>query len=43
MVDHNQHPVASVAVTYPDTDPTTGLSEAVATTAAALTRRIGGA
>lgn len=43
VVDHNQHPVASVAVTYPDTDPVTGLSEAVTGTAAALTRRIGGA
>ncbi|GAW51639.1 MULTISPECIES: IclR family transcriptional regulator [unclassified Nocardioides] len=43
VVDHNQHPVAAVAVTYPDTDATAGLSDAVAATAAALTRRIGGA
>jgi DNA-binding IclR family transcriptional regulator len=42
VVDHNQHPVAAVAVTYPDADPTAGLSEAVTATAAALTRRIGG-
>jgi DNA-binding IclR family transcriptional regulator len=43
VVDHNQHPVAAVAVTYPDTDPTADLSEAVTATAIALTRRIGGA
>jgi DNA-binding IclR family transcriptional regulator len=43
VVDHNQHPVAAVAVTYPDTDATAGLSAAVTATAAALTRRIGGA
>jgi DNA-binding IclR family transcriptional regulator len=43
VVDHNGHPVAAVAVTYPDGDDPSGLGEAVAGTAAALTRRIGGA
>jgi len=44
VVDHNQHPVASVALTYPDDLADDGsLAEAVATTADALTRRIGGA
>ena len=43
VVDHNQHPVASVAVTYPDQDDPTGLREAVVATAGSLTRRIGGA
>jgi DNA-binding IclR family transcriptional regulator len=40
--DHNQHPVAAVAVTYPDDTDTAGLPEAVASTAGQLTRRIGG-
>jgi DNA-binding IclR family transcriptional regulator len=40
--DHNQHPVAAVAVTYPDDTATAGLQEAVAHTAGQLTRRIGG-
>ncbi|MDF1603243.1 IclR family transcriptional regulator [Nocardioides sp. YIM 152315] len=42
VLDHNQHPVAAVAVTYPDPEDPPGLSEAVGATAAALTRRIGG-
>jgi DNA-binding IclR family transcriptional regulator len=42
VLDHNQHPVAAVAVTYPDDADPTGLREAVAATAAGLTRRIGG-
>ena len=42
VLDHNQHPVAAVAVTYADHDDPTGLAEVVTTTAAALTRRIGG-
>jgi DNA-binding IclR family transcriptional regulator len=42
VLDHNQHPVASVAVTYPDGDDSSALSAAVAATATALTRRIGG-
>jgi DNA-binding IclR family transcriptional regulator len=45
VLDHNQHPVASVAVTYPDDAADTdapALPEAVTTTAHALTRRIGG-
>jgi DNA-binding IclR family transcriptional regulator len=42
VVDHNQHPVAAVAVTYPDDSDPGGLPEAVTATAAALTRRIGG-
>jgi DNA-binding IclR family transcriptional regulator len=42
VLDHNQHPVASVAVTYPDQDDPAGLPEAVTATATALTRRIGG-
>lgn len=53
VLDHNAHPVAAVAVTYPDEadgpdarDPRgapTSLAAAVASTATALTRRIGGA
>jgi DNA-binding IclR family transcriptional regulator len=42
VLDHNQHPVAAVAVTYPDDADPTGLREAVAAPAAGLTRRIGG-
>lgn len=51
VLDHNQHPVAAVAVTYPDDpddpdapdDPAaTGLADAVARTAGQLTRRISG-
>jgi DNA-binding IclR family transcriptional regulator len=45
VVDHNAHPVAGVAVTYPSADSTD--QETIATaarlTAAALTRRLGGA
>ncbi|MBA2954761.1 helix-turn-helix domain-containing protein [Nocardioides sp. MAH-18] len=43
VVDHNRHPVAAVALTYPDDaeDPVT-LASAVASTADALARRIGG-
>src|SRR4051794_28545456 len=43
VLDHNQHPVAAVAVTYPDDADPAGLREAVTATASALTRRIGGA
>jgi DNA-binding IclR family transcriptional regulator len=45
VLDHNRHPVAAVAATYPEAGPAvpTDLRLAVATTAAALTRRIGGA
>lgn len=42
VLDHNQHPVASVAVTYPDDADPADLRGAVVETAAALTRRIGG-
>ena len=43
VLDHNEHPVAAVAVTYPDDQgEAQDLAEAVAGTAAALTRRIGG-
>ena len=43
VVDHNQHPVAAVALTYPDdaADPAR-LAAEVTATATALTRRIGG-
>lgn len=43
VADHNQHPVAAVALTFPDdvSDPAP-LAAAVAATADALTRRIGG-
>ena len=43
VLDHNQHPVAAVAVTYPDDSDTAGLADAVAHTAGQLTRRISGA
>src|SRR3954469_11265581 len=43
VLDHNQHPVAAVALTYPDDLTDSGpLATAVASTAQALTRRIGG-
>jgi DNA-binding IclR family transcriptional regulator len=42
VLDHNEHPVAAVAVTYPEDADDTGLADAVAGTAAQLTRRIGG-
>src|SRR5437868_10890959 len=45
VADHNQHPVAAVAVTYPDTDGGTdaaALAAEVTATAAGITRRIGG-
>jgi len=45
VADHNQHPVAAVAVTYPDTDGSTdaaALAAQVGATAAGITRRIGG-
>jgi DNA-binding IclR family transcriptional regulator len=45
VADHNQHPVAAVAVTYPDADGGTdaaALAAQVGATAAGITRRIGG-
>jgi DNA-binding IclR family transcriptional regulator len=42
VLDHNEHPVAAVAVTYPDSVDPAGLRKAVSDTAVALTRRIGG-
>src|SRR4051812_33538979 len=42
VLDHNRHPVAAVAVTYPDDSGPAGLPDAVARTAGQLTRRIGG-
>lgn len=42
VLDHNEHPVAAVAVTYPEDSDPAGLPDAVAATAAALTRRLGG-
>jgi DNA-binding IclR family transcriptional regulator len=45
VFDHNQHPVAAVAVTYPDADGTAdadSLATEVTTTATSITRRIGG-
>ncbi|MBZ5737861.1 IclR family transcriptional regulator [Nocardioides mangrovi] len=41
-VDHNGHPVAAVAVTYPEDAGAEHLAEAVGATASALSRRIGG-
>ncbi|MEI5674331.1 MULTISPECIES: IclR family transcriptional regulator [unclassified Nocardioides] len=41
VVDHNGHPVAGVAVTYPSTDPPT-VSADVRRTAELITRRLGG-
>jgi DNA-binding IclR family transcriptional regulator len=42
VLDHNRHPVAAVAVTYPDDSDADGLPEAVTQTAGQLTRRISG-
>ena len=45
VADHNQHPVAAVAVTYPDADgnaDASSLAAEVTATATAITRRIGG-
>lgn len=42
VLDHNQHPVAAVAVTYPEDAADGALAEAVAATAAQLTGRISG-
>ncbi len=43
VLDHNEHPVAAVAVTYSRDEADAGhVADAVASTAAALTRRIGG-
>lgn len=42
VLDHNDHPVASVAVTYPQEATDTGIPDAVAATAAQLSRRISG-
>ena len=43
VLDHNQHPVAAVAVTFPEGADTAALAAAVRRTAGQLTRRIGGA
>jgi DNA-binding IclR family transcriptional regulator len=47
VVDHNGHPVAGIALTYPQDDPDAAAPDAlpreVRRTADALTRRIGGA
>ncbi|MDP3892950.1 IclR family transcriptional regulator [Nocardioides sp.] len=43
VLDHNDHPVAAVAITYPDTETETGhLPDEVRQTAALLSRRLGG-
>ncbi len=42
VLDHNRHPVAAVAVTYPTTAAPTDVAAAVTRTARSLTRRIGG-
>jgi DNA-binding IclR family transcriptional regulator len=44
VLDHNQHPVAGLAVTYADAggDDVTALADAVRRSAAALTARLGG-
>lgn len=45
VADHNQHPVAAVALTYPDTEgapDADALAAEVAATATGITRRIGG-
>ena len=42
VLDHNQHPVAAVAVTYPEEAADTALADAVAATATQLTGRISG-
>jgi DNA-binding IclR family transcriptional regulator len=42
VLDHNGHPVAAVAITYPEDAGPGHLAEAVTATAGALSRRIGG-
>ncbi|WP_243059554.1 IclR family transcriptional regulator [Nocardioides sp. SR21] len=42
VLDHNQHPVAAVAVTYPEDAADATLAEAVTATATQLTSRISG-
>lgn len=42
VLDHNEHPVAGVAVTHPVEETPTGLEEAVRRTAALITRRLRG-
>lgn len=42
VLDHNAHPVAGVAVTWPAEDPGDGVTREVRRTAAALARRLGG-
>ena len=43
VLDHNQFPVAGVAVTFPDDEPDPGsIARAVVSTAGLLTRRLGG-
>jgi DNA-binding IclR family transcriptional regulator len=42
VLDHNQHPVAAVAVTYPHDSDTARLRMAVERTAGQLTHRLGG-
>jgi len=41
VLDHNQHPVAGLAVTFADAEPD-ALAEEVRRAAAALTKRLGG-
>ncbi|THJ04455.1 IclR family transcriptional regulator, partial [Nocardioides sp.] len=43
VLDHNDHPVAGIAITYPAGEADVGrLADAVAATAALLGRRLGG-
>ena len=42
VLDHNRHPVAGVAVTYPEGTPSAPIAAAVRATAATLTRRLSG-
>jgi DNA-binding IclR family transcriptional regulator len=42
VLDHNGHPVAGVAVTYPEGTPAAPIAAAVRATAATLTRRLSG-
>jgi DNA-binding IclR family transcriptional regulator len=42
VLDHNGHPVAGVAVTYPSAEARPEAVPATRRTAAALTRRLGG-
>jgi DNA-binding IclR family transcriptional regulator len=42
VLDHNQHPVAGLAVTFPEGEAD-GVAEEVRRAAAALTKRLGGA